>query len=94
MSGTLWMERRGHGRPVVLLHGLADDHTLWRYVAGTLPGVETLAMDLPGHGRSGPLPPDATLADSARAVLATLDAPGSVVPAAVYARPRSRKNDG
>ena len=39
MSGTLWMERRGHGRPVVLLHGLADDHTLWRYVAGTLPGV-------------------------------------------------------
>ena len=76
MSGTLWMERRGHGRPVVLLHGLADDHTLWRYVAGTLPGVETLAMDLPGHGRSGPLPPDATLADSARAVLATLDAAG------------------
>ena len=55
---------------------MADDHTLWRNVAGTLPGVETIAMDLPGHGRSGPLPPDATLADSADAVLATMDVAG------------------
>jgi pimeloyl-ACP methyl ester carboxylesterase len=76
MSAPLWMERRGQGRPVVLLHGLADDHTLWRYVAGTLPRAETIALDLPGHGRSGPFPADGTLADVAQAVLATLDAAG------------------
>lgn len=76
MGERLSMERRGHGRPLVLLHGLADDHGLWRHLAGTLPGIESIALDLPGHGRSAPIPEGVDLGWSARAVLETLDAAG------------------
>lgn len=61
-STDLFIERGGAGPPVILIHGLADDHRLWRLV---LPGLrdryETLAIDLPGHGRSGPIPDGATI---------------------------------
>jgi pimeloyl-ACP methyl ester carboxylesterase len=70
------MERLGQGRPVVLLHGLADDHTMWRHIAGSLPGAETIALDLPGHGSSPAIPEGARLDDLAATVLATLDAAG------------------
>ncbi len=55
VAGTTvhWVEV-GRGRPVVLLHGLADSHRTWREVATRLPvePYRLLLPDLPGHGRS------------------------------------------
>lgn len=66
------------GRPVVVLvHGAGADHTLWRgqtrYLAHH--GYAPLAVDLPGHGRSGGLP-GSTIGHRADAVVALLDALG------------------
>ena len=60
---------------VVMIHGVLNDHSVWilqsRYLAHH--GFNVLAIDLPGHGRSGGEPP-ASVADGARAVLGLLDA--------------------
>lgn len=44
--------RRGSGQPVVLLHGLAEDHRSWDAVAAHLGDFTTFAVDLRGHGRT------------------------------------------
>jgi pyruvate dehydrogenase E2 component (dihydrolipoamide acetyltransferase) len=36
--------------PIVLLHGFGADRSLWRQVTPLLGDVETIALDLPGHG--------------------------------------------
>ncbi|WP_329456200.1 alpha/beta fold hydrolase [Streptomyces sp. NBC_01497] len=47
----------GRGRPLVLLHGLTFDRAMWRPTLSQLPpGHPALALDLPGHGESPPLP--------------------------------------
>ena len=46
--------RRGSGPPVVLLHGLAEDHRSWDAVADHLSGFTAYAVDLRGHGRTTP----------------------------------------
>jgi len=52
----LWARISGNGPPAVLLHGLADTHKLWRYVAPILARRCTVAeVDHYAHGRS-PLP--------------------------------------
>ncbi len=52
----LWAAVCGDGPPVVLLHGLADTHELWRHQVRVLATRCTaIAVDLFGHGRS-PLP--------------------------------------
>jgi pimeloyl-ACP methyl ester carboxylesterase len=44
-----------YGRPVVLLHGLLFDRTMWWPVAAELATACTVvAVDLPGHGQSPP----------------------------------------
>ncbi|TSE19242.1 Dihydrolipoyllysine-residue acetyltransferase component of acetoin cleaving system [Tepidimonas alkaliphilus] len=62
---------------VVFIHGVLNDHSVWilqsRYLAHH--GFNVLAIDLPGHGRSGGEPP-ACVADGACAVLGLLDALG------------------
>jgi pimeloyl-ACP methyl ester carboxylesterase len=69
--------RGGDGPPVVLLHGLGVDWRSWRPVLGALERRhDVIALDLPGFGRSSPLPrgvppQPVTLAD---AVAAELDA--------------------
>ena len=50
------------GPPVLLLHGLAADHEGLRPLAGHLPDVDVIAVDLPGFGRSEPLAGSHTLA--------------------------------
>ena len=40
----------GSGPPVVLLHGLAEDHASWNPVIGHLGGCTSYAVDLRGHG--------------------------------------------
>jgi pimeloyl-ACP methyl ester carboxylesterase len=48
--------------PIVLLHGLADDHRLWRHVAPNLAQRHhVVAVDLPGHGGSDPVPEGASI---------------------------------
>ncbi|MCA9517126.1 MAG: alpha/beta fold hydrolase [Myxococcales bacterium] len=47
-----WIEA-GRGRPLVLLHGLADSHRTWsRSVTALARHRRVLAIDLPGHGLS------------------------------------------
>jgi pimeloyl-ACP methyl ester carboxylesterase len=47
-----WFEW-GRGEPLVLVHGLADDHRAWRKVVGWLAvGRRLIAYDLRGHGES------------------------------------------
>lgn len=62
---------------VVMIHGVLNDHSVWilqsRYLAHH--GFNVLAIDLPGHGRSGGEPP-ASVEDGARTVLALLQALG------------------
>jgi pimeloyl-ACP methyl ester carboxylesterase len=42
------------GRPVLLLHGLLFDRTMWWPVAAELTNCTVVAPDLPGHGQSPP----------------------------------------
>jgi pimeloyl-ACP methyl ester carboxylesterase len=56
----LWSETRGAGDPLlVFLHGLNATAAVWEpldaVIATSWPG-RRLLIDLPGHGRSGPLP--------------------------------------
>jgi pimeloyl-ACP methyl ester carboxylesterase/2-polyprenyl-6-methoxyphenol hydroxylase-like FAD-dependent oxidoreductase len=50
----LFVEERGHGEPVLLLHGWPDCHTVWRRQvdALTAAGYRTIAPDLRGFGDS------------------------------------------
>lgn len=52
----------GHGSPIVLVHGLADDHRAWRRVVGQLMLDHTVFLyDLRGHGGTSLGHPDGTL---------------------------------
>jgi pimeloyl-ACP methyl ester carboxylesterase len=60
--------RRGAGRPLVLIHGIGGSWRSWRTIIDPLAEVrDVIAIDLPGHGQSPPLPGKpsvATLADA------------------------------
>jgi pimeloyl-ACP methyl ester carboxylesterase len=75
-SVDLFVERRGRGASVVFLHGLADDHRLWRKVVPQLADrYEVVVVDSPGHGRSGPIPEGVPLewfADEVRGLIEAL----------------------
>lgn len=61
--------------PVVLLHGVGLDHTMWDGVRRVLEqehALETVALDLPGHGAQPPLREQQTLASLADDLLARL----------------------
>lgn len=62
---------------VVFIHGVLNDHSVWilqsRYLAHH--GFNVLAIDLPGHGRSGGEAP-ASVEEAAHFVAALLDAAG------------------
>lgn len=45
---------QGSGRTIVLLHGFLESHAVWKYFTRKLGSdFSVLAVDLPGHGRSG-----------------------------------------
>jgi non-heme chloroperoxidase len=56
---TLFYERRGSGRPVLLVHGWMGSHRLWDpTIAEMMVDYDVIALDLRGHGRSDrPLTP-------------------------------------
>lgn len=67
--------RRGHGRPLVLLHGNAVDHRLLLPLDDSLqqaPGWERIYVDLPGCGGTPPLGPPGGLPELVDWVLATV----------------------
>ena len=54
-SNHLAVHRYGQGDPVIFLHGFFSDHRLWEPIIQTLSSdYQCLAVDLPGHGESGP----------------------------------------
>ena len=63
--------------PLVLLHGVGLDSTMWEPVTALLEDdVDVRALDLPGHGRREPAPDGVTLADLAAGVAGEVP-PGS-----------------
>ena len=72
MSTSLYQQRTGTGPAVVLVHGIADDSSIW---AGTVAALSAdcacTAIDLPGHGRS-PTPTESS-AYERKALLASID---------------------
>ena len=50
---TLWYEVRGQGKPLILLHGNGEDHTIFDELAARLGEHYTVyAVDSRDHGRS------------------------------------------
>jgi 3-oxoadipate enol-lactonase len=71
---TAWHDV-GVGPPVVLIHGLADDHRAWRRVAGRLMlDHRVILYDLRGHGESTLGSPEGQLAQLGGDLLALCDA--------------------
>lgn len=71
---TAWHDV-GIGPPVVLIHGLADDHRAWRRVAGRLMlDHRVILYDLRGHGESSLGDPEGRLAQLGGDLLALCDA--------------------
>ena len=57
---TLAYTRAGAGAPLVLLHGIGSSRHAWEPVIPALAErFDVIAVDLPGFGDSGPLPPEA-----------------------------------
>jgi pimeloyl-ACP methyl ester carboxylesterase len=49
----LWVEDRGHGDPILLLHGFGANSYTWRHIAPALaPTHRVISVDLKGAGRS------------------------------------------
>ena len=74
--------KRGTGPPVVLLHGLAEDHRSWDAVAAHLDGFAVHALDLRGHGRTTPGRGTGTLSqlsDDLAAFLSVVTGPAAVI---------------
>lgn len=71
------VESTGDGPAVLWIHGYTMDSTLWRPLLELLPGFRHVCLDLPGHGRSGPLGPDETLPGLAARIAAVAEAEGT-----------------
>lgn len=69
--------RVGAGRPLLLLHGLGGSRATWGGIVPALAAErQVVAVDLPGHGRTPPLPGGATMDALADAVAAWMAAQG------------------
>lgn len=63
----------GEGSPVVLVHGLAQDHRMWDVPQRELVSWRTLAYDVRGHGGTSLGKPDGTLAQLGGDLIAFLE---------------------
>lgn len=74
MTLQLFWDRAGSGDPLLLLHGIGSTHDDFAALRPDLDAeYRVLAPDLPGHGRSGPLPRRPTIAALTDAVAGDLD---------------------
>lgn len=70
---SVYVERRGQGPNLVLLHGWGMNGAVWDGLAARLEDDVSLhIVDLPGFGHSQALAPDATLSDWVQAILAVV----------------------
>ena len=78
LYGRLTALRGGSGTPVLALHGWLDNAASFVPLAWHLQGVDLVALDLPGHGKSPHVPPGAeySLAGTVQTVLDAADALG------------------
>lgn len=75
--GSLHYHVGGAGEPLLLVHGLAGSSGNWCEVLPHLvERYRVIAVDLPGHGRSGALPRGSTTTDFAASAATVLDAEG------------------
>ena len=51
-SNIAYAVQEGSGIPLVLLHGLCEDHEIWSEFIKAFPGRHILRIDLPGFGQS------------------------------------------
>jgi pimeloyl-ACP methyl ester carboxylesterase len=74
-------ERHGAGVPIVFLHGLTFNRRSWRPIVERLgDGVDSIAIDLPGHGESaGPPCPLDELAGRIHGLVESLDVERPIV---------------
>lgn len=70
----MYFEIHGEGKPIVLLHGLALDHSIWKEVVNTYSDqAKFIAPDLRGHGNSETGDGDGRIEQFADDVLALID---------------------
>jgi pimeloyl-ACP methyl ester carboxylesterase len=54
---AIFHREEGSGPPLLLIHGITEDHRVWDELAPELArDARVIRVDLPGHGRSAPLP--------------------------------------
>ncbi|HXB95784.1 MAG TPA: alpha/beta fold hydrolase [Puia sp.] len=74
---TFFYRDEGSGLPVMLVHGFAEDGTVWEEVAaGLKSGCRLLIPDLPGSGRSSFPPEETSMETLAAALIRLLDHEG------------------
>lgn len=62
--------KKGSGLPVILIHGFCETHEVWGPVTDLLAdSFQTIAIDLPGFGKSDALPAPLTIDDVAGEVI-------------------------
>ncbi|MBO9479385.1 alpha/beta fold hydrolase [Shimia sp. R11_0] len=73
--GEVALSVAGSGEPVVLLHGVGMQSAAWEPQIATLAkSHHVIALDMPGHGGSAPLPSSAKLPEFVSWLAAVLDA--------------------
>jgi 2-succinyl-6-hydroxy-2,4-cyclohexadiene-1-carboxylate synthase len=75
LTATYITKITGQGKPVILLHGFLEDHTMWE---GLLPallawGFKVIEVDLPCHGLSRYTEEECSMSDMAESVVALVD---------------------
>lgn len=68
-NSRLWYQERGHGQPLLLIHGWCQAATIWEWQLEDLSDrFRVIALDLPGHGKSTLAADGFTLNSAARGV--------------------------
>jgi pimeloyl-ACP methyl ester carboxylesterase len=67
---NLFFEKRGSGRPLIIIHGFPMHHRVWDGFAERFTGLNTvITPDLPGFGKSPILPPGFSLSQIAEQLI-------------------------
>ncbi len=81
MPPQLALDDLGAGEPLVLVHGIATDRSIWELVAGELARERrVISLDVPGFGGSEPVGEDFDLAQVADRIVAGLTEQGITGP--------------
>lgn len=70
---AITIDENGDDSPIVFMHGLFLDHTLWSDYDSNLTGRTHVYLDMPGHGRSSDVGKDWCLDDCVEMLMNILD---------------------